>query len=113
MCLAVIRSGPFSAATSIPPNIALPRSPPLFRAASVLWLPYQAYTLLLRPARQQPPAGEASGSGGTGGGGGAGAPSGSPLGDSALLLLLILLFHAPPQVASRLIACMHVVAAGC
>lgn len=64
-------------------------------AASVLWLPYQAYTLLLRPARPPPPAGEGSGAGA---GAGAAAPSGSPLGDSALLLLLVLLFHAPPQV---------------
>lgn len=54
-------------------------------AASVFWLPYQAYTLLLRPAR---PTGESSA---------AAAPSNSPLGDSALILLLVLLFHAPPQ----------------
>ncbi|PSC74556.1 dymeclin-like isoform X1 [Micractinium conductrix] len=58
-------------------------------AASVLWLPYQAYTLLLRPSRLSD-SGEASG-------GTAGAPSNSPLGDSALLVLLVLLFHAPPQ----------------
>jgi hypothetical protein len=63
-------------------------------AASMLWLPYQAYTLLLRPARPTPPAGEG---GAASAGGGAAAPSGSPLGDSALLLLLVLLFHAPPQ----------------
>ncbi|KAL4436850.1 hypothetical protein ABPG75_003989 [Micractinium tetrahymenae] len=56
-------------------------------AASVLWLPYQAYTLLLRPARPS-----ASGDADA-----AAAPSNSPLGDSALLLLLVLLFHAPPQ----------------
>ncbi|KAL4432564.1 hypothetical protein ABPG77_000501 [Micractinium sp. CCAP 211/92] len=56
-------------------------------AASVLWLPYQAYTLLLRPVRPS-----ASGDAGA-----ATAPSSSPLGDSALLLLLVLLFHAPPQ----------------
>jgi hypothetical protein len=60
-------------------------------AASVLWLPYQAYTLLLRPAR--PATADASG-------GAAAAPSNSPLGDSALLLLLALLFHAPPPDAS-------------
>jgi hypothetical protein len=59
-------------------------------AASVFWLPYQAYTLLLRPARP-------SSAGDSPSGGAAGAPSGSPLGDSALLLLLVLLFHAPPQ----------------
>jgi hypothetical protein len=63
---------------------------PCARAASVLWLPYQAYTLLLRPAR---PSSAGDGSGGT-----AAAPSGSPLGDAALLLLLVLLFHAPPLV---------------
>ncbi|KAL4457338.1 hypothetical protein ABPG75_012203, partial [Micractinium tetrahymenae] len=56
-------------------------------AASVLWLPYQAYPLLLRPARPS-----ASGDANA-----AAAPSNSPLGDSALLLLLVLLFHAPPQ----------------
>lgn len=59
-------------------------------AASVLWLPYQAYTLLLRPARPS-----ASGDAAA-----AAAPSSSPLGDGALLLLLVLLFHAPPQDAS-------------
>lgn len=58
----------------------------------MLWLPYQAYTLLLRPSRP--------GGGGEGTGGAAAAPSNSPLGDSALLLLLVLLFHAPPQVLS-------------
>jgi hypothetical protein len=55
-------------------------------AVSMLRLPYQAYTLLLRPAR---PAAD-------GGGGAAAAPSASPLGDAALLVLLVLLFHAPP-----------------
>lgn len=63
--------------------------PSRLHAASVLWLPYQAYTLLLRPSRLSD-SGEASG-------GTAGAPSNSPLGDSALLVLLVLLFHAPPQ----------------
>lgn len=66
-------------------------------AASVLWLPYQAYTLLLRPAR--PAAAAGGGEGGSGGG----APSGSPLGDTALLLLLVLVFHAPPQVTAWLL----------
>ncbi|KAL4436991.1 hypothetical protein ABPG75_004130, partial [Micractinium tetrahymenae] len=59
----------------------------LVAGASVLWLPYQAYPLLLRPARPS-----ASGDANA-----AAAPSNSPLGDSALLLLLVLLFHAPPQ----------------
>ena len=63
-------------------------------AASVFWLPYQAYSLLVRPGRQ-PSGVDAGGSGGT-----AGAPSSSPLGDSALLLLLVLLFHSPPQVST-------------
>ena len=84
-------------------------------AASVFWLPFQAYTLLLRPLRS---GGAGAGGGGGGAGGGAGGSSGaeaggggvggeggaadvasgSPLGDTALLLLLVLLFHAPPLV---------------
>ena len=76
-------------------------------AASVLWLPYQAYTLLLRPVRSASADAEA------GAGGAAGstvaAASASPLGDTALLLLLALVFHAPPQVRSLLagLSCMH------
>jgi hypothetical protein len=65
-------------------------------AASVFWLPYQAYTLLVRPGRQ--PSGLDASAGGSGGT--AGAPSSSPLGDCALLLLLVLLFHSPPQVST-------------
>ncbi len=48
----------------------------------MLWLPYQAYTLLIRPrtpSQSHPD---------------------SPLGDASLLLLLALIFHAPPLEAS-------------
>lgn len=45
----------------------------------MLRLPYQAYTLLIRPRAHSPHAPD------------------SPLGDAALLLLLVLVFHAPPQ----------------
>jgi len=44
-------------------------------AASVMWLPYQAYSLLIRSAAQ----------------------SSSPLAEISELLLLILAFHTPPQ----------------
>ncbi len=44
----------------------------------MLWLPYQAYTLLIRPR------------------GPSQLHADSPLGDAALLLLLALIFHAPP-----------------
>ncbi len=44
-------------------------------AASVLWLPYQAYSLLIRSAAQ----------------------SSSPLAETSELFLLLLAFHAPVQ----------------
>lgn len=47
-------------------------------AASVLWLPYKAYTLLVRSAAQ----------------------SSSPLAETSELLLLLLAFHSPAQGAS-------------
>lgn len=77
------------------PGLAPRFPPPPGPVASVLWLPYQAYTLLLRPARPSAPGDPAA----------AAAPSNSPLGDGALLLLLVLLFHAPPQVGLAPASC--------
>ena len=48
----------------------------------MLWLPYQAYTLLIRPRNPSQ------------------SHPDSPLGDASLLLLLALVFHAPPLEAS-------------
>ena len=48
---------------------------PFVLAASVLWLPYQAYSLLVRSAAQ----------------------SSSPLAEISELLLLLLAFHSPAQ----------------
>lgn len=93
--LAKAAAAPHASTPAHPPRLPSPHFLHRPLAASVLWLPYQAYTLLLRPVRSASADGEAGAAGAAGAA--SDVASASPLGDTSLLLLLALVFHAPPQ----------------